>query len=67
MGAPEIPPYRMNHLMKTASKMTDTMINGVLHMTYQEMEIVLRMMLSCIEEIKAANEAAGKKEDTTCS
>lgn len=68
MGAPkEIPPYRMNQLMRAASKMTDQMVTGVLHLTYQEMEIVLKMMQFCIDEIKTANKAADEKEDESCS
>ncbi len=68
MGAPEeIPPYRMNQLMRAASKMTDQMVTGVLHLTYQEMEIVLKMMQFCIDEIKAANAAVDEKEDESCS
>lgn len=52
----EITPYRMNQLMKAASKMTDQMVNGALHITYQEMEIMIKLIQCCMEESKIHNE-----------
>lgn len=51
----EIPPYRMNQLMKAASKMTDQMVNGVLHLTYPEMEIVLELVRECMNKVTERN------------
>ncbi|MBQ6832849.1 MAG: hypothetical protein IJO55_00340 [Lachnospiraceae bacterium] len=52
----EITPYRMNHLMKVASRVMDLMINGTFHLTYEEIEIVINTVRNMLEEIMGKNE-----------
>lgn len=52
----EITPYRMNNLMDIAGKVTKQMISGAWHLTYNEMEIVLRLIQCGIDESRAQNE-----------
>lgn len=51
----EITPFRMNQLMNTAAKVVNLMVNGVWHLTYEEMEIVLNIVRNMIEETADKN------------
>lgn len=51
----EITPFRINLLMKTASKITDLMVNGVYRLQYEEMEIVLNIVQSAMHEAMEKN------------
>lgn len=60
----DITPYRMNSLMDIAAKVTKQMISGAWHLTYSEMEIVLRLIQCGIDESRTQNEKnAGFKCD----
>ena len=51
----EITPYRMNQLMKVAAKVVELMVNGVFHLTYEEMEIVTNIVRNMLEETADKN------------
>lgn len=51
----EITPFRMNQLMNTAAKIVNLMVNGVWHLTYEEMEIVLNIVRNMVEETGEKN------------
>lgn len=63
----EITPYRMAQLVKAASKIADQVcgVNGVLHITYEEMDIVLKairlFMTESIEHNKKLEEQEKEK------
>jgi len=44
MGQQEITPFRMNQLIKVASKVSEQMVNGIFHLTYDEIYIVLDLI-----------------------
>lgn len=52
----EITTFRMNQLMSVAAKVVNVMVNGVWHLTYEEMEIVLNIVRNMIEETLDKNE-----------
>lgn len=56
MGAPGIPPYRMNQLIKVASKVSDQMVNGIFHLTYEEIDVVLELIRVAAERSKEIKE-----------
>ncbi|WP_283685177.1 hypothetical protein [Parablautia sp. Marseille-Q6255] len=45
----EMSPYRLNQLMKIASKVTDLMVSNVWHLTFNEMTVVLDVVRHGIE------------------
>lgn len=49
MGGEQIPPYRMAQLIKVASGIADKMLNGVWHLSYQEIEIVIDILHTAVE------------------
>lgn len=49
MGRQEIPPFRMNQLIKVASKVSEQMVNGIFHLTYEEIDIVLDLIRMAAE------------------
>lgn len=57
----EITPYRMNQLMKAASKITDQLVNSVFHLTSDEMDIVLKLIQYCMNESRDKNRENGKE------
>lgn len=58
----EITPFRMNQLMSTAAKVVNLMVNGVWHLTYEEMEIVLNIVRNMIEETSEKNKQFKDRE-----
>ena len=46
-----IPPYRLSNLLKTASKIFDTITKSDICMSYHECLITLRIVMNCIKEI----------------
>lgn len=44
MEKQEITPYRMQTLMDVAAKVTKMMVNGVWHLTFDEMDFVLNQV-----------------------
>lgn len=54
-----ITPFRLNHLMEVAAKVTKLMVTGIYHLTYEEMELVLSLVRNGIEESQEKNK---KKE-----
>ncbi len=52
-----ITPYRFNQLMKIAGKVTDQMVNGIWHLTYDEMGIVLDLLRYGMEKSMEKNTA----------
>lgn len=50
----EIPPYRMNLIMKTASEATNLIVNGrhLFNPTYRECEIVVDLIMEAIQKSK---------------
>lgn len=55
----KISPFRMNQLMEVSSKVTKLMVNGVWHLTFEEMEVVLSLIRCGMEESREKNQ----KED----
>jgi len=49
MGQQEITPFRMNQLIKVASKVSEQMVNGIFHLTYDEIYIVLDLIRMAAE------------------
>lgn len=49
-----IPPYRMNQIMKTASSITEMLVNGkhLYNPTYHECEIVIELVAEAIKKSK---------------
>lgn len=45
-----IPPYRLANLMKTAQKITDTIVRSDICMSYYESLLVLRIVMNSIKE-----------------
>ena len=62
----EITPYRMGILINLASKVSNQMIQGAWHLTYPEMEIVLKLIQLGIDESRAQNEKI-REEKQECS
>lgn len=54
----EITPYRMGMLMELANKVTKQMIAGAWHLSYEEIEIVLRLIQCGVDESIKANRLA---------
>jgi len=52
MGQQEITPFRMNQLIKVASKVSEQMVNGIFHLTYDEIYIVLDLIRMAAERSK---------------
>lgn len=50
----EIPPYRLNQLMKAASLVTDKLVSSVWNMSPDEMELVLDLVRFGVEKTKEA-------------
>lgn len=50
----EIPPYRLNQLMKAASLVTDKLVSSVWNMSPGEMELVLDLVRFGVEKTKEA-------------
>lgn len=68
MGAPKkIQPFRMNQLAKAASKIVDIMVNNTWCITYDEMEVVLKMIQCGIDEIRSINNINGEEKEEECS
>lgn len=57
-----ITPYRMGVLMDLASKASKQMISGAWHLTYDEMEIVLRLIQCGIDESKMKNQKENEEK-----
>lgn len=51
-----IPPYRLANLMKTAQRLTDTLIRSDIAMTYEEIQLVLNIVQG------AVGQAVGKED-----
>lgn len=51
-----IPPYRLANLMKTAQKITETIVKSDICMSYYETLMVLRIVMNSVKE--AAGEEA---------
>jgi len=49
MGQQEITPFRMNQLIKVASRVSEQMVNGIFHLTYDEIYIVLDLIRMAAE------------------
>ena len=52
-----IPPYRLANLMKTAQRLTDTLIRSDIAMTYEEIQLVLNIVQGAVDQ------AVGKETD----
>lgn len=65
MMGEQITPFRMNQLMDTASKVTKMMVNGVWHLSFDEMEIVLTLVRCGVEESRERN-GKEKRPDSDC-
>lgn len=50
MQEARLDPYRLSALMKAASKITDSMVNSVWHLSFDEMELVLDLVRHGIEK-----------------
>lgn len=46
-----IPPYRLSNLIKTAQKITETIVKSDICMSYYEMLLVLRIAMSSVKEV----------------
>lgn len=55
-GDPQIPPYRLGNMMKTASKITDIMLKGDISVTYKECLIILEIVRSGIVQAAQTEE-----------
>lgn len=64
MDRQEITPYRMQVLMDVAAKVTKMMVNGVWHLTFDEMDFVLNQVRHGMQESVERNEKI--KEEQTC-
>lgn len=64
MGVPGIPPYRMNQLIKVASKVSDQMVNGIFHLTYEEIDVVLELIRVAAERSKEIKEEGNVFKDS---
>lgn len=51
----EITTYRMNQLMQAAAQMTNKMTNSVLHLTYEEIHIILQQIDGLARQIEERN------------
>jgi hypothetical protein len=60
--ATEITPYRMGCLMDLANKVTKQMISGAWHLTYNEMELILKIIQYGIDESREQNKAVKMEE-----
>lgn len=58
----KITPFRMNQLMEVAAKVTKLMVTGIWHLSYEEMEIVLKLVHCGMNESMEKN-----KEEEQCS
>lgn len=63
----EITPYRMSQLVKAASNITEQICGtkGVLHVTYDEMKIILKVIEMIINESIDHNKEI-KQEEAEC-
>lgn len=57
----KITPFRMNQLMEVASRVTKLMVTGIWHLSYEEMEIVLKLVHCGMDESMEKN-----KEEEQC-
>lgn len=64
MEKQEITPYRMQTLMDVAAKVTKMMVNGVWHLTFDEMDFVLNQVRHDMQESVERNEKI--KEEQAC-
>lgn len=64
MEKQEITPYRMQTLMDVAAKVTKMMVNGVWHLTFDEMDFVLNQVRHGMQESVERNEKI--KEEQAC-
>ena len=55
-GDPQNPPYRLNNMMKTASKITDIMLKSDISVTYKECLIILEIVRSGIVQAAQTEE-----------
>lgn len=64
----EITPYRMNQLVEAAARITKQVCgaNGTLHITYDEMRIILKAIELFMSESVEYNKGI-KQEETKCS
>lgn len=60
-----IAPYRMNQLIKVASRVSDQMVNGVFHLTYEEMDVVLELIRVAAERSREIKEEKHVFKDST--
>lgn len=56
MDKQEISPYRMAQLLKIASGISEKMLAGIWHLTYQEIDIVMNILTVAIERSQNAGE-----------
>lgn len=59
----KITPYRMGKLMELAHKVTKQMMAGAWSLTYEEMEIVLKLIQYGVDKSREANERLKKYEE----
>ena len=52
MEGREITPYRMQILMDVAARVVKVMVTGAWHLSFEEMEVILTMVRSGVEECK---------------
>lgn len=52
-----IPPWRMANLMKAAQKIADLLVKTDIAMTYEECEIVLKIVLNTIKALTGKEDA----------
>lgn len=64
MERQEITPYRMQILMDVAAKVTKMMVNGVWHLTFDEMDFVLNQVKHGMEESTERNKKM--EEEQAC-
>lgn len=64
MERPEITPFRMQILMDIAAKVVKTMVTGAWHLTFEEMDTVLALIKSDMDEIRKRNESNGNSEES---
>lgn len=62
MNEPKVTPYRLNQLMKVASKVTDQMISSIWNLTYDEMDIILELIRCGIIRSRETNMAGSGLE-----
>lgn len=63
MERQEVTPFRLQILMNVAARVVKIMVTGVWHLTFEEMDMVLELVKSGIEESRRRNEADRNGEE----